>query len=338
MTTVIEKAFVDAGKKEGMEIWRIEKKEVKPWPKERYGEFFNGDSYIVLSTKKEKSGRLEYDLHFWIGKESSQDEYGAVAVKAVELDQMLGDVPVQHREIQDHESKLFKSYFDELIIKQGGVDSGFVHVEAKEYKPRLLRFRIEKGKFVMSEVQCKRANLDSGDVFILDNGLDIHQWNGKSASGMEKMKATQFVSKLKSERGGKPKVEVHDEVDMRPGDEFYDRCFPISGPRDQPDQAVWSKVKSLYRVSDASGKPTFTKEKEGKVALKDMSNTGDVFVFDAMHTIYVFKSKGCSLAERLSAIKFGDKYIEDNGLKYVPMTVIDEEKAAKNEGFMGSLD
>ena len=75
-------------------------------------------------------------------------------------------------------------------IKQGGVDSGFVHVEAKEYKPRLLRFRIEKGKFVMSEVQCKRANLDSGDVFILDNGLDIHQWNGKSASGMEKMKVS----------------------------------------------------------------------------------------------------------------------------------------------------
>ena len=69
----------------------------------------------MFQTKKEKSGRLEYDLHFWIGKESSQDEYGAVAVKAVELDQMLGDVPVQHREIQDHESKLFKSYFDELM-------------------------------------------------------------------------------------------------------------------------------------------------------------------------------------------------------------------------------
>jgi len=335
----VDAAFLNAGKQEGIEIWRIENLLVKEWPKERYGEFFNGDSYIVLKTNKEKSGDLEYDLHFWIGTHSTQDEYGAVAIKSVELDQHLGDKPIQHRETQDHESELFKSYFDELIIKDGGADSGFKHVEKAEFKPRLLRFRIHKGKFVMKEVQCKRANLDSGDVFILDNGDNIHQWNGKTASGMEKMKATQFVSKLKSERGGKPSVEVHDEVDMRPGDEFYDRCFPMSGPRDQPEEAVWSKTKSLYRVSDAAGgKPTFKKEKEGKIALKDMANTGDVFVFDAMHTIYVFKSKGCSLAERLSAIKFGEQYMKDHGLKFVPLTIIDEPKAARSEGFMASLD
>lgn len=27
-------------------VWRIEKFQVKDWPKEKYGEFFRGDSYI----------------------------------------------------------------------------------------------------------------------------------------------------------------------------------------------------------------------------------------------------------------------------------------------------
>lgn len=45
-----------------------------------------------------------------------QDEYGTVAYKTVELDIYLGDRPVQHREVQGHESNLFKGYFKKGIM------------------------------------------------------------------------------------------------------------------------------------------------------------------------------------------------------------------------------
>ena len=51
------------------------------------------------------------DVHFWIGKQSTQDEYGTAAYKTVELDTYHDDKPIQHREVQDYESDLFKSYF-----------------------------------------------------------------------------------------------------------------------------------------------------------------------------------------------------------------------------------
>ena len=58
---------------------------------------------------------IKYDVHFWIGKYSTQDEYGTAAYKTVELDTFLEDKPIQHREVQGHESALFKKYFGKCL-------------------------------------------------------------------------------------------------------------------------------------------------------------------------------------------------------------------------------
>ena len=47
-----EPAWNGAGQAVGIQIWRINKFKVEAWPKEQYGEFFNGDSYIILNTYK----------------------------------------------------------------------------------------------------------------------------------------------------------------------------------------------------------------------------------------------------------------------------------------------
>lgn len=102
-----ESAWEEAGKSVGIQIWRIEKFKVVPWPKENYGTFYSGDSYIILSVRNElvlffkknngfydkqtfkkdpNSDDLFYNLHFWLGDETTQDEAGTATYKTVELD------------------------------------------------------------------------------------------------------------------------------------------------------------------------------------------------------------------------------------------------------------
>ena len=41
-----EKAWHGVGQEPGILVWRIEKFEVVPWPKEQYGEFYDGMSSL----------------------------------------------------------------------------------------------------------------------------------------------------------------------------------------------------------------------------------------------------------------------------------------------------
>ncbi|KAG2470044.1 GELS protein, partial [Polypterus senegalus] len=103
--------FDKAGQKAGLQVWRIEKMELVPVPEKLYGDFFTGDAYIILNTIKQRSGNLQYDLHFWLGDFCSQDESGAAAIFTIQMDDHLGGKPIQYREVQGHESNVFLGYF-----------------------------------------------------------------------------------------------------------------------------------------------------------------------------------------------------------------------------------
>ena len=98
----------------------------------------------------------------------------------------------------------------------GGADTGFRHVTPEEYKPRLLHFCGTSKNIVVFEVPLSRAQLTPNDVFILDLGVQIFQWNGSACCKDEKFKAMQYLTQLKGERGS-AQSETLDEDDTPAG-------------------------------------------------------------------------------------------------------------------------
>jgi gelsolin len=329
-----EKEFVGAGVKPGLEVWRVENRRtksdtpdfgVKRWPKEDYGNFFSGDSYLVLNTYKVKvdgkeTDKLGWDVHFWLGKESSQDEIGVAAYKAVELDDLLDDGPVQHREVQGSESPLFQSYFKGITYMEGGIASGFRQVKPEEYKPRLFQVRQSTKTIKAFEVPVKANSLDLGDTFILDAGLKVYVFIGPESNAFEKSKGGALAHNIVSGRQGKAKLmsEVDAEFwkilggtekDVKPANS-------VLHPEVE-DMVVDSEKLVLYQLSDASGKMSFTKKAEGKLNAT-MFDSNDVFIVDGKAQLFVWVGKGASHGEKSHAMKYAEQYMKDNGR---PMTL-----------------
>jgi hypothetical protein len=313
-----EELFGDCGKEAGLEIWRIEQLHPAAWPKEEYGKFFSGDSYIVLNTKILKDGRYEWHIHFWLGKDSSQDEKGACALMTIELDDLLGGGPVQHREVQGHESNQFLSLFKNGIqCMDGGVDSAFNHVEPDQYDPRLFHLKGKRNVRV-NQVELSYKSMNMGDVFILDAGLTLYQWNGPDANKYEKFKGLEMITSIKdNERGGRPETiflegSINDQEEEAKG--FWDILGSgdiMSAEEAGDDDEVKGQEAQLFCVSDASGALKVDKIASG-VLEKSMLDPNDVFILDSGSELFVWVGKGATKNEKKGSMKYATEYLAKN--------------------------
>jgi hypothetical protein len=101
-----------------LEVWRIEDFKKVPVPQDLYGQFFGGDSYILLYTYLVK-GKENYIIYFWQGRDSSQDEKGASALLAVEMDDALGGAAVQVRVVQGEFFTILVALSKLVIVRKG---------------------------------------------------------------------------------------------------------------------------------------------------------------------------------------------------------------------------
>jgi len=179
------------------------------------------------------------------------------------------------------------------------------------------------------------ASLNNGDVFILDLGLKIHQWNGSKVGIFEKTKAGQLCRALDSERGGKPEVIVHEEG--QEDQEFWNGLGgkgQITDSSKVPSDDEWEQAgeKKLYRLSDKSGSFSFTSVAEGSKVNKSQLDTNDVFVFDAGNHIYVWVGAKASQGEKKYAMRYAQEYTRTYQRPSVlPISMVPEGR--ENESF-----
>jgi len=318
-----EPAWQGCGQEVGQQIWRIVKFKVTDWPKDQYGEFYSGDSYIILNTYKEEE-EIKYDVHFWIGKYSTQDE-------TVELDTFLDDKPIQHREVQGHESGLFKTYFETLTLLKGGADTGFRRVLPEAYQPRMIHVRKNDDKrMTCQEVPMKKGNLKSGDVFIIDNGTMVYQYNGSECTHDEKFHAASEIAKFKANRKGVT-VTTLSESSTSPN---HPAMMLLKDGESKTKDVVKGERK-MFVVSDEDGSLDMDEIAADDAISKDLLKPENVYVINTGCHCFCWIGSGASVDERRNGLSYASNYLNGTETPWLPLSVMAEGQ--ENECFKNAF-
>uniref|UniRef100_A0A3P8P9U6 Gelsolin n=1 Tax=Astatotilapia calliptera TaxID=8154 RepID=A0A3P8P9U6_ASTCA len=290
--------FERAGKEAGLQVWRVENMELVPVPESLYGRFYIGDAYLILKSTSNRSGALQYDLHYWQGSACSQDESGAAAILTVQMDDFLQGAPVQYREVQGYESGTFTGYFKSgLTYMKGGVASGFKHVVTSDVGDvkRLLHVRGRRAVRA-TEVPVSWDSFNQSDSFILDLGQEIIQWSGSHSNHFEKLKATMVSKGIRdNERCGRAELQVCDEgAEPEKMVEVLGEKPELSESQadDTETDASNRKAARLYKVSNAGGDLEVTVVAEESPFSQNTLVSSECFILDNGANGHIFIWKG----------------------------------------------
>jgi hypothetical protein len=255
-------------------------------------------------------GKMDRNIHFWLGSESSQDERGIAAYKTVELDDQFGGSAIQYRELEGSESSLMESYFLEkggIQYKAGGVASGFKKVDRDAYETRLLELKGKRAVRV-SEVPVDASSITSGDVFILDQGMTIYVYEGSTANRAEKLKGAQVAKHIKDdERAGKAKVHrVCEDVDAATAFWAALGGEPASIPEGKCDSTVPAPPPTRIRAVGAD-----SDEDISGGLRREVLATDKVFLLSSDGVAFIWVGKGAAIEDKKGAMDAMDAFLLD---------------------------
>lgn len=328
-----------------LHIWIIENLKMVPVPEKAYGNFFEEHCYIVLRVPQEAAQGATKDLHYWVGKLADPEALAAADSFIQHLQEALGGATVQHREVQGHESACFRSYFRPgIIYRKGGLASGRKHVETNVYNiQRLLCIRGRK-PVSATEVELSWNSFNKDDIFLLDLGNMMIQWNGPKTSTAEKARGLALTRSLKDrERGGRAQIGIVDDEVEAP--ELMQIMEAVLGRRvgnlraAMPSKSINELQKAsvrLYHVYE-KGKDLVFQELATCPLTQDLLQKEDCYILDqGGFKIYVWQGHMSSLQEKKAAFSRALGFIQAKGYpSHTNVEVVDDgaESAAFKQLF-----
>eukprot|EP01102_Stenamoeba_stenopodia_P006568 TRINITY_DN1810_c1_g1_i1.p1 TRINITY_DN1810_c1_g1~~TRINITY_DN1810_c1_g1_i1.p1 ORF type:complete len:998 (+),score=322.48 TRINITY_DN1810_c1_g1_i1:204-3197(+) len=320
----------EIGRNPGIEIWKlIDEDTIEKAPRDTFGQFQTDKGYLILwgQLKPEQlNDELEYHLHSWLPESAKSNDKLSTTImqKMAELESILKEKEVvSHTEIQNHESEQFLSYFkgttlryvDPVKLKKVDFDA----IEKEKARPKLYQITGRRNIRVR-QVETSYASLNQGDVFILDCGDPIYQFNGSKAGRMCKGKALDLTVRMRDERGAKAKIVIMDEL----GDdipEFWDAIGgrgPIAPPPTAAEEAMLEKKHAqsikLYRVNDCLGELEVEQvDIPDGILSTTMLDPNDCFILDCETEIFVWVGKESSDKEKVGAMSNAREFLSNYG-------------------------
>ena len=244
---------------------------------------------------------------------------GSSAALSVQLSANLDMGSRHHLEEQEMETDLFMSYFKAgLFYLEGGVESGFRHVEPEVYEPRLLHVKGKRYPRVFS-VPVSASSLNDGDCFVLDLGLQLYCWFGSQANMFEKAKAGEIAQAIKqNDRKMKAKLDFVQDATPENQAAFWEALGgqPASIAPAQPDEPPAGTEDErmqykLWHVSDDSGQMV-TAEVTERPLTRAHLNDSDSYILELYDTVYIWQGKDSSAKEKYAGMKIAKDFVKNN--------------------------
>lgn len=283
-----------------MTIWRIEEFEKVPHPRNMYGQFFMGESYIIhYAYTLTPGGKDQHIVFFFIGRDCPTNDKGTAAYLVVELDETLGSMSTQVRVVQDKEPAQFLAIFKGKYIVHAGKSTDYI-AEVPKTKTRLYDIR-GNDDISIHAVECdlKSTSLHSGHSFVLQTPKDVYAWIGKYAPSNELAAALSTATMLSPGEDEHATIEEGSEPE-----EFWaalggkGRYFtPLSRP---------SALPRLFLCTNASGRMDV--EPEAVFAQEDLAADITALLDDAVSSVYIWLGKRSAHAVRKVAMELAIEF------------------------------
>ena len=309
-----EETPVDNGQG-SVQVWLITDFKKVPVDPSKYGQFYGGDSYIVLYSY-EVSGARRHIIYFWLGTTSSADEKGAAAYLAAEMDREMGGAPVQVRVTQGKEPAHFRALFKgRVIVHAEGKASSFKTVsqdwstDGTEGAAGLYHVKGTTEVNTMgTQVRLHCSSLNSEDAFVLVAPQTVYVWEGNGCIPEETTVASNIATILAQDykgSGGRQVVRVKEGAEP---EAFWTLVggkgeYARTSPGEQHPKAA-----RLFQASTATG--TFRVEEVLDFEQTDLSED-DVFLTDIYTSLFVWVGAKSTDEERKKSFEVAEKFVNE---------------------------